>query len=367
MHINFISLKKTGIRITTMVDSVSLREELFQKYLRDLFLLEPNVLCSPLLLTRQHVDWKLSLDREFRTRMKSKVRDNPLVRKSYGFQHALLLDQLDVTLNAAKSWFVGHENTQAPDFHKLQTIENKLTATRGMQDQLTLALKQCKVQLESFEKAIPELSQKILDCLKKSLCLTQEARTLYVDAKKETKKHSSSWFDSLIKVAFVIAASYISSCVIGSMCSSCVETPSGLSLLNLNSHKLSANIGQTIKRSSDHVHLPFSDVVQSISQSLMKCESQQGLQSLIPFSLPSVQPSLQPSKPKCSLQGYWHALVNGFSKEGEYSILATEGSEGLLAQFDTPWEEMGGHLGLFLKGKGADVITSVSKYRQSCG
>lgn len=355
-----------------MVDSVSLREELFQKYLRDLFLLEPNVLCSPLLLTRQHVDWKLSLDRQFRTRMKSNVQDNPLVRKSYEFQHALFLKQLDVTLNAAKSWFVGHEHSLL-DFHQLRTIENKLTSTRAMQEQLTEDLKQWKVQLEPFEKAIPELSQKILDCLKKSLCLTREARAFYVDAQKETKKHSSSWFDSLIKVAFVIAASYISSCVIGNMCSSfgfssCVGTPSGMSPLDLGSHKLSANIGQTIKLLSNHVRLPFSDVVQSISQSLMKCESQQSLQSLIPFSLPSVQPSLQPSsKPKCSLQGYWKALVNGFSKEGEYSILATEGSEGLLGQFDTPWEEAGGHLGLFLGGKGADVITSVSKYRQSCG
>ena len=132
---------------------------------------------------------------------------------------------------------------------------------------------------------------------------------------------------------------------------------------------LSSSIVSTLQNLASESKIPLQDVVSQLSHQFDSCTTlQHTLQEWTTSSLPSstvFSPSL-PSSPKCSLGGYFQALVDGFTREDESTILAADASNAFAGSMETAREEIGGHLGLFLFPRITNVHESVTSYHRNC-
>ena len=322
----------------------TLRRECVTLYLNNLLQLPHQTLQNPIELTKQHIKWTQALNRQIIGESKS--------------ERKLLFQQLEVTLETAKGWFTQERSLRNLD-RNTSEVETKITSTRKKRLLLAKQVEALHVQTTSLSSQLRDTMERILQCIQKSLEATRQTTEIYREAKKKLENKNEPWDVSLLKVAFVVAMAYFFSPTIatntaasGSLSSNVMSTVSSAVGNPMGSSTFS-KFNQEFAR---HLGISMPPSIEACSQ------IHREMNHLVPFHIPQSATH----KPICSISGYWNALVQGFQKEDELVLIAAEGSNELAGQMETPGEELGGHIGLFLTPRIPNMYNAMRDYHTSC-
>ena len=375
----------------------SLRAQLLQKYIDNLYAISDDELHNPVNLVRHHSDIVIKLDNEFREGCSPLIigRDNIILNNEYTLFHGQLLFSLQLAQDTFNfEYDISHLS------QNIQTLCQLISETSSMQKALShdiQELKQICVSIEMTSRNIRELT---LQLLEQATTITIQSKQTYDDTasklreytKKLRNERRDAFFKTLIMAVGLAFTGYSIYCAyqLGGL-SAGVKTISNMAL----NKALETVAPPIVKPFVSIINNTVSDLVMPspiIPSTSAYLQSKTDISVLAPFDasnqlvpdIPSVYSHLQnstqlpiisafdfkmppvPSASKCSIGGYWDAVVRGFHKEDEYTKLAFEMGLELQGQMETRAQDFAGMMGAYSAARGHNIYHSIKDYHQTC-
>lgn len=338
-----------------------LRNNLFQIYLREMMIVFLNQQMRPIVL--RHVELVQELDRKFRL---SSARDDRARREL-----ELLHHQMKITFETIRSWSL----SDAEIASQLNGLVQRREYITQRYAEMEIDIKRLSCRTSDFLRQARTIHDESMRLLKKTFDHCVNTTHLFQETEKKlrtTKPKESSWLQNIAMAIGVIIVGYAISLVPLSSVSP-VFASSGLSL---------TPSGVTV---DTKFRLPTQAPTQSISRPLVASTSTSIVDSatahiqrhavipnIIPFPSISISHTIPigstsiPTKPACSLMGYWKAVVEGFNKENHITQLAFEMGEELIGNMESRASDLAGMVGAWGTARGYNIYQSMRKFHNDC-
>ena len=353
-----------------------LRAQLLQKYIACISAVPDEELNDPIKLVHKHSQIAIQLDEEFRKGcLPLFIGHNSRLDHEYSiFQH-----QLTFSLQLAQDSF----NPQYDIAHLSQNarvLSECILTNKCLQEVFINDLVELKNTCDGLETTALNIHQLTMEIYDKATKLTLESKQIYdhskqqlVDLKNKLQKQKRAAFFKILIIGVGLTFTgyaFYSAYQLGGL-SLCAETATNLVVDKVLETLAPPLIRPLISLAKAGVMTSVSTpATPNIMPSLPSVETHlknSTNTSILPnFNLNEFKMPMISSPAKCSLRGYWDAIVTGFHKEDQYTKLAFDMGKKYHLDEESRRNDFAGMMGAFMTARGHNIYRSVSNYHKTC-